>query len=262
MSFPETDRLTTVTLTFCDCGENHIDNQIVGKRASAGLSASQVRALAGRYEDSELIELNQLLDDPEEGTDACVLIIRNLAAQIVGDSFSLLRNLLHLSWDTKVFSRRHNKVVNKHARSNLIFAETSHTPCYEEGRGTIVAFDEMPSLRILRDYIDEHFIADNFDEVIHLVAEGNLYTNNVRQGIGWHGDAERKIVVGVRLGARMPLKFAWFHNGAPVSKSVELMLNHGDIYVLSTAAVGTNWKRRSVHTLRHCAGGITYTKDK
>jgi len=29
-----------------------------------------------------------------------------------------------------------------------------------------------------------------------------------------------------------------------------------DIYFLSTEAVCTNWKRRSVHTLRHCARGM------
>ena len=71
-----------------------------------------------------------------------------------------------------------------------------------------------------------------------LIAEGNCYTNNFRQGIGWHGDSERKLVVGVRLGSKMILKFAWFHRGLPASKSHEITLHHGDMYIMSSKAVG------------------------
>ena len=79
--------------------------------------------------------------------------------------------------------------------------------------------------------------------------------HNKIHGIGRHGDSQRKIVVGVRLDGKMPLKFTWFHRHRP-------MLSPGDIYVMSEKAVGYNWKRSSHYTLRHCAGAISHTKDK
>ena len=61
----EMDSQTTVTLTFCEVGENHVGNQMDGQQIRHGLSAAQVRRLAESIEDS-LIELNTLLDDPEK----------------------------------------------------------------------------------------------------------------------------------------------------------------------------------------------------
>ena len=252
----------TITLTFCESGENHVHNQMVGRQIPHGLSASQVRSLAETIEDSELIELNTLLDDSEKAEEACVLVIRGGIDKLIDGSKNLLHDLLDLDWDTQYFSRRHGKVVNKHARSNLIFAQDSQRPCYEEGKGTIVAYSEMPVLEKLKDRIYETFIKQHFDEPIELIAEGNCYANNFKQGIGWHGDSERKLVVGVRLGAKMILKFAWFYRSLPASKSHEITLHHGDIYIMSSKAVGSDWNLRSKYTLRHCAGSLFFTKDK
>ena len=41
-----------------------------------------------------------------------------------------------------------------------------------------------------------------------LMGEGNYYYNSSE--FGFHGDAERRKVVGVRLGASMPLEFQWY----------------------------------------------------
>jgi hypothetical protein len=37
------------------------------------------------------------------------------------------------------------------------------------------------------------------------------------------------------------------------------MLNHGDLYVMSEKAVGQDWKRKVIPTLRHAAGAKKYT---
>ena len=70
-----------------------------------------------------------------------------------------------------------------------------------------------------------------------------------------HGDSERRIVVGARFGAdthTMPLKFQWFQMSAPVGSSVMIPLEHGDIYVMSEKAVGTDWMSdRKGLTVRH-----------
>ena len=40
------------------------------------------------------------------------------------------------------------------------------------------------------------------------------------------------------------------------------MLNHGDLYVMSEKAVGTDWLLKNTLTLRHAAGSRKYTTIK
>lgn len=53
-----------------------------------------------------------------------------------------------------------------------------------------------------------------------LEAEGNYYFDIKKCGIGFHGDAERKKVVALRLcsGKCHPLHYQWFQNGKPIGK--------------------------------------------
>ena len=81
-------------------------------------------------------------------------------------------------------------------------------------------------------------------------------------GIGFHGDSERRKVIGIRLGngESTPLHYQWFKNGEAIGERIILQLNGGDIYVMSEKAVGTDWKKRLIYTLRHATGCEKYTK--
>jgi len=94
-----------------------------------------------------------------------------------------------------------------------------------------------------------------------LVAEGNYYYDINKCGIGFHGDAERKKVIGIRVGATLPLHYQWFKESKPISERVKLSLNHGDIYLMSEKAVGTDWKKKKIPTLRHAAGCEKFLKE-
>ena len=73
--------------------------------------------------------------------------------------------------------------------------------------------------------------------------------------IGFHGDTERKIVMAVRLGATIPIHYRWYQEGKPIEgKEWSININDGDMYIMSDKAVGTDWKRRKIKTLRHAAG--------
>ena len=58
----------------------------------------------------------------------------------------------------------------------------------------------------------------------------------------------------------MPIHYNWYYQGNPIGKNCKLMLNHGDIYIMSEKAVGFDWKSRNKYTLRHSAGCEKYTK--
>jgi hypothetical protein len=81
-------------------------------------------------------------------------------------------------------------------------------------------------------------------------------------GIGFHGDGERRKVFAVRMGETMPLYFKWFQNSQSVGEPFELVLNDGDMYIMSEKAVGFDWLKKKIPTLRHSTGCSKFTGIK
>ena len=79
------------------------------------------------------------------------------------------------------------------------------------------------------------------------------------------GDAERKITIGARFGAtNFPLRFRWFRRFQPVGEELKIDLKPGDLYFMCEKAVGRDWLKSKIYTLRHAAGrdGCAYIKLK
>ena len=231
----------TYTITFCDRAENHVGMQQIGTLSDQG------------YEYNDLLQIQQRLDiykpqlislHSEDMPAAYILIISGVL-----DTKLLQEELAKLQWDTKAYM--YGRVVNKRARHNLCFADFDQEPDYENRMGRIVSFASLPILSEVRDFIQD-LTKDQ------LVAEGNRYYND-KCGIGYHGDTERRKVVGVRIGAPMPLVYQWYYQGSAVGPKKEFLLQDGDIYIMSTKATGFDWKQRKIYTLRHAAGASKYT---
>jgi len=92
-----------------------------------------------------------------------------------------------------------------------------------------------------------------------LKGEANYYYDVDNCGIGYHGDAERRKVVAFRMGETMPIHFQWYQKSLPVGENVKIMLEDGDMYIMSDKAVGTDWMKKKEGTLRHAAGCDKYT---
>jgi hypothetical protein len=161
---------------------------------------------------------------------------------------------LKLPKDTKALM--YGKVLNKHARHNLCFDHTAQEPDYAAGKGRVVPYSNVPLLSRVIEILPQVVGSKG----TNLAAEGNYYYDLKSCGIGFHGDSERKKVVGVRVGASFPLHFQWFQNSIPIpgSKRIALNINHGDVYIFSEKATGQDWKRKVIPTLRHAAGAAKY----
>ena len=224
--------------------------QKIGNPLSAGLTFEEM--MYGRSQfagcPTELIALHESVNDKRfEVSPAWVLIIRGGLNRIV-NADELYKEQMGLNKDTRAFM--YGRVVNKKARHNLCFADEPQVADFESGKGTIVAFRDVPLTSRLRDALPAAF----GPKANRLVAEGNYYYDPTVCGIGFHGDSERRIVIAARLGASLPLHYHWFYDSKPIGQRIPLMINHGDIYVMSDKAVGTDWKKKKVPTLRHAAG--------
>ena len=223
--------------------------------------------------------INHLLGDEDQ---ARVMILRNWAASSMGAhgwTKEVFKELASRRWDaeyldpnkyrTEIKDGKEVKVrgkrMNKRARTNLCFvADREQEPAVFEGKGSIYDLKKMEFLNKgverLRKQIADGLIEIGSETKVEInVVEGNRYYNLKNTGIGFHGDTERVVVICISIGCdNYPMRWQWFKDGMPVGKSIDIVLNCGDVYIMSEKAVGADWKKKSKYTLRHSAGAEKY----
>jgi hypothetical protein len=239
--------METITLTFGDCAENHRGMQTIGEMSASGLDLEDLKKtmawFVNKGKKCDLVDLKKDLD----AEPAYVLIVRDGCSAIVNPD-ELLVEQIGLVWDTQAFM--YGRVVNKKARHNICYSDFEQEPDYEEGKGTVVNFSNLPLLSKIREKLGRI----TGPKLTKLQCEGNRYYDVKKTYIGFHGDTERRIVVAVRLGADFPIHYQWYKDSKPVGEMFTAVLNHGDMYFMSSKAVGFDWKKKKTFTLRHAAG--------
>lgn len=246
------------TITFSESVENHVGMQQIGEKVDKGFTKRQLKEIRAKFEERgaicKLVRLNKYLpeDAPNDIKKAYVLVIRN--------GLSILSSLEgvkeELCAQKKIADKKalmRGRVVNKLARWNLCYADIEQEPDYENGKGTIVPFASIPYINSIRENLGEYTGYES------LYAELNYYYDTAKCGIGFHGDSERKLVIGIRIGKSLKLHYQWHKSSHPVGRRCKITLNDGDVYIMSDKAVGYDWKRPSIYTLRHATGYKKYT---
>lgn len=267
--------MTTYTLTFGDAGENHAGMEIIGTigKPGTGFTVEDLNNIKRNLENTsvitELVNLKSLFTESElqkiklkqeNIDDAAILIIRNGISLFLSDEeeLNIENEMESFKWDNKYYDIRRKKVLNKNARHNVCFGPKHQMPDYENKKGTIIAYSEVPLLNKVRSGLVKQF----GNKAANLICEGNKYYDTSKCGIGWHGDGERTRVIALRIGNEMCLKYRWYHKSKPISVSKTIILYDGDMYIMSEKAVGQDWKKSSKVTLRHCAGSRKFVVDK
>ena len=270
--------MKTITLTFSSQVENHANNQQIGQMEEEGEGFNKediekcIEYLRDKCE-TELIDLNKeclensgFEEEEKKIEKGYLLIIRNGVDYLLNINTketkeNLLKEHENLNTDKKAFM--YGRVVNKLARHNLCFADFNQEPDYINKQGTVIDFKEIKVTNILRNNMGYLFSENGvYEKVSNLLAEGNYYYDIKKCGIGFHGDSERRKVIGIRLGETMPLVYLWHIYNRPIGKKLRVNLNHGDIYIMTEKTVGTDWKKSSILCLRHAAGCEKYLKTK
>jgi hypothetical protein len=245
-------RRSTITLTFGDAAENHVGMEMLGRTGVPG-SGFQLKDL---FEIQERFKEHCEIHILKQGDiEAHILVLRGGVDLLLGagSSNALFAEQAALDVDKKAFM--YGRVVDKHARWNLCFDDASHPPDYAAGKGRVISFSEIPITQRLHAALPENFGPKATD----LKCEANYYYDVSKCGIGYHGDTERRKVIGVRLGASLDMYWTWFKDGAPIGAPNKINLHSGDIYVMSEKAVGSDWKKRGIYTLRHATGCAKFT---
>ena len=247
---------STITLTFGDMAENHVGMEQIGARVAKGqgVHLADLKAILVKCRAASITAKLHVLNGPDQPPAYLLIIKKGVEALLgSGSAKALFKEQVALDHDKKALM--YKRVCNKKARWNLCFSEIGHPPAYEEGKGRVVAYDDVPLTKALAAALPTWF----GPKAEGLQCEGNYYYDAASCGIGYHGDTERRRVFAVRLGATIPICFQWFQRGEPIGPRMRLEVEDGDIYIMSEKTVGTDWKSRGVPTLRHAAGAAAYT---
>lgn len=249
--------METFTITFGDRAENHVGMQKLGVLADHGHTLDDLLCVKKFFTEAgnhvEMVCLNDFLDEEiaTQTEKAYILIIRNAVNSVLNEMDKkhedLFNEMKSFEWDRQ--AKMYGRVVNKKARYNVCFGNQAQEANIQNGMGTVISWNQVPLLHKIKETLEA-----SLKETTPLEGEGNYYYDHTKCGIGYHGDTERKKVVAIRVGASLPIFYQWFKDGKPVGQRIEKIVHGGDAYIMSSKAVGNDWKKKKNYTLRHAVG--------
>lgn len=121
-------------------------------------------------------------------------------------------------------------VMNHFVSNRLPFLKEMET------RHEIINFDDTPNILKLKKHIFE-----NDDDVV---------ANIDYCAIDFHGDPQRRNMVGIRMGTLTVMDFQWSIGGKNCG-NITIMLDPGDMFIMSEYATGVNCNQMDVPVLLH-----------
>lgn len=251
------------TLTFGERAENHPGMQKLGTVLDRGISVARLREIKDELHSKnipcKLKDLSVLIPGAPE---AMVLVVR--VDDLMQDEKSILADLLaelcrmpidKMHLDT-TYHKKVPTVVNSISRYNCTIGDEDQAPDIANGKGTVNNFKHYKAIAKLR------LVLTDLLRVPKLYGEVNDYYDPLMCGINFHGDQERRVVIGGRFGSAsdVPLLFQWYKRGVAVGSQGRIPLNSGDLYIMSEKAVGFDCGNWDTLTLKHAAGKDSFFK--
>lgn len=242
-------------LTLGEQAEIRVGSTLMGKGlAKHGLSVGELKAIGEKIGGCDFRILSESLDKKNQpGNEAAVLLIKNGVDRMVGEGSAdaMLAEQQGVKYDTQYFDHRRQKTVTNRARLNVVFGSIGIPHSDDYSQGSVIGWDTVPTFSLLRATLPS-FVGDKAKD---LNGEGNFYHHSDAY-IGFHGDGERKIVIGTSLGKTSTLRFYWRapHSSIAHKPPFDFVVEHGDIYIMSEKASGNDWRYRSKYRLVHAAG--------
>eukprot|EP00656_Telonema_subtile_P024188 TRINITY_DN2613_c0_g2_i10.p1 TRINITY_DN2613_c0_g2~~TRINITY_DN2613_c0_g2_i10.p1 ORF type:complete len:227 (-),score=44.77 TRINITY_DN2613_c0_g2_i10:424-1104(-) len=208
----EGDDYSRYAITFGEVAILHVGGVEIGTMREQGFSVPELEEARDRIRaeggECELVMVSDALPEKLRAAHlAATLVIRN-GTQLLLKSKSSADELLSeqdgIAYDRKFYNTRQKKTMNKQARYNVVFGEADVTASEDYQQPTVHGLSGLPRLAAVREALPELL----GPKAAGLNAEGNHYYQQ-GSGIGFHGDAERKIVICVSLGSTSTLRYQW-----------------------------------------------------
>jgi len=201
----------------------------------------------------DIIDLHTNLIEPYASLPECmasVLIIRNLIGTEGANQMLLEQRKLKYNCIPQYSTQNLKKtklIMTRSSRSTLHFSESNTK--------SSISISDVPFLNEFRNKLPLFF----GKKALNLNPKANCYHAQYG-GIGYHGDSERNRVICLTLGASMTLRYHWrLPNSIQHElKPNDIILRHGDVYIMSEKATGSDWKDLNIPRVVHAAGNAQY----
>lgn len=247
----------TWVISFSEAVTDHCDKFIYGTTACEGFTREDLDKAAEISQSlgytTELFDLTTYLPMHTDRT-ACVLVIRD-GVKMFGNYQQLTSELESTIYALDRKTRVRGRVVDRVGSWTASVTEETIRPCVWRGIGTSLSFNDLPCLSTVRQLLPSLL----GDKAKDFYANIDYYYDIFSCGIGYHGESEHKKVVTLRLGENVPVHFQWWCNGKLVGEDIPLDIHGNDIYIMDETAVGPDWYRSDIPTLKHAAGCTRYT---
>ncbi len=266
----------TINLTFGESAKYHERIQALGTIEESGMTPANLATAKSQYESLgfqcqiyDLTQIPMLADTnpiststpntPSQKLDPAQLLVIKRA---ITNSAALYEEQLQFPRDKKALM--YGRVLNYKAHHKLCFSDFDQAPDYPSGKRTVINFSKTPHLAAIRDSLPK---ITKLPQLEGLQCNATYYYDTSKTYFPWHGISnrqrwygisDRRIVVGIQLGATFPLHFRWIQMGLPISQVLTLSLEDGDMYIMSEKATGNDWAYSSLPTLRHAAGDLQW----
>jgi hypothetical protein len=230
------------------------------KLADYGFTVQELqgfKSALGAHADLHLLHksLKKEKDRENPSNAAAVLVIRNGINLLMQDPYYSTKMLYEQKKTPYDEYKQGN--VSLGSRHGAVFGDVGRAHSKDYVESTIVAFDQVPYFQRFRQVLPRFFgEKTRLPGNKLLFGEGNHYLD-MKSGIHFHGDTERKIVICCSLGRAMPLRFRWKVPYAPrhsfASEPIDIQLTHGDVYIMSEKATGNDWNTARLFVV-HTAG--------
>lgn len=231
--------------------------QSMGTNRGQGYTAEQLRQIHAKLSQSgevtsRLYELNPLCTDIAT-EDACVLVIK-LPQETADGALHEMQNNVRYS----LFKRAYGRSVRAKSRNISYVSNFTAPEDPDTNAPSVTDWSDLPHCQKAKQILND---ALSDTEAAHAVAI--RYEDYKTCGVRWHGDAERSKTLVVRLGPNSkhhPFYLMWYYNHKPISDPFPIHLDHGEVCIPSIKAVGSDFKKSSIPTLRHATGFVKTDK--
>lgn len=174
--------------------------------------------------------------------DVYVLIMRNYFVNESNNLWNIFNTIessnqngeiTGVQWDDERI--HNNKLVKNKLNKKLLFLDLSdsykHSISITENRGTIYNYQKIPALKNLHTIFESTMCGP-------LQIEGTMYYNTNECYTPLHQEKEKWKIINLCVGKSIPINFIWFHQTERVSNPYSILLNHGDLCLISEFAAG------------------------
>lgn len=206
----------------------------------------------------ELVNIKDILPKTlYEIPDAYILIIRgqfrekadNLLKIMMNSEHSVDREITGVNWDSTRIVK--DRIVENKLFQKLLFLDVGQN--YKvpfnpvEKRGTVYNATKIKDLYEFTLLMSSVLLTSFY-------IEGTNYYNTTECYKPMSQDKKRKKLVNLHLGTSFPINFRWFHNTQAVSDLKSLIINHGDVYIMTDITLGSVKDSVTKLYLKHSLG--------